>query len=167
LINSDSEFTLIVHKFILKASRFRQLIAIMEMWVASLWIRLQGCSEMKKLDFDKTLLEAVDGALLTFGESPKKAIYYHLDKSFKLQRKDIPEDIDKFSHALNTFFGPGSEVIGKLIVKNLYSKLNLNLEEKARFEIVDYISIAREIAKREQQRMKVAKRKRRNPLERK
>jgi len=123
---------------------------------------------MKRVDFDKTLLEAVDHALLAFGESPRKAIYYHLDKSFKLQREDIPEDTDKFSHALNTIFGPGAEVIKKLIVKNLYSKLNLNFEEKGCFEIVDYISLAREIAKREQQRLKVTNRKRkrgRNPHE--
>jgi len=103
---------------------------------------------MKKLDFDKTLLEAVDCALLALGESPRKAIYYHLNKSFKLQKEDIPEDTDKFSHALNTIFGPGAEVIEKLIVKNLYRKLNLNFEDKAGFEIDDYISLAREVAKR-------------------
>jgi hypothetical protein len=123
---------------------------------------------MKKLDFDKTLLEAVDRALLTFGESPREAIYYHLNKSFRLQRENIPEDADKFSQALNTIFGPGATVIKKLIVKNLYSKLNMNFEEKPSFEIVDCISLAREIARREQQRLRVVNRKRRrSPIERK
>jgi hypothetical protein len=124
---------------------------------------------MKKLDFDKTLLEAVDRALLAFGESPKEAIYYHLNKSFKLQREDIPEGTNQFSQALNTIFGPGAEVIEKLIVKNLYCKLNLSFEEKTNFEFVDYLSLAREIARREKQRLKVAnsKRTRRSSLERK
>jgi len=116
---------------------------------------------MKKLDFDKTLLEAVDHALLALGESPRKAIYYHLDKRFKLPREDIPEDTEKFTQALSTIFGPGADVIAKLVVKNLYSKLNMNFEDKTGFEIVDYISLAREIAKREQQRLSVSKRKRR------
>jgi len=107
---------------------------------------------MKKLDFDQTLLEAVDCALLAFGEEPRKIIYYRLNNSFKLQKEDIPEDTDKFSDALNTIFGLGAEVIEKLIVRNLYSKLNLNFEGKASFEIDDYISLAREVAKREQQR---------------
>jgi len=122
---------------------------------------------MKKLDFDKTLLEAVDCALLSLGETPRKAIYYHLNKSFKLQRKEIPEDADEFSQALNTIFGPGAEVIEKIIVKNLYSKLNLSFEEKTRLGFVDYISLAREIAKREQQRSRAekGKRRRRSPLE--
>jgi len=122
---------------------------------------------MKKLDFDKTLLEAVDHALLAFGESPRKAIYYHLNKSFRLNREDIAEDASELSNALNTIFGPGAEVIEKLILKNLYNKLNLNLEEKTCHEFVDYISLAREIAKREQQRLRTRKetRKRRSPLE--
>jgi len=110
---------------------------------------------MKKMDFDKTLLEAVDHALLSFGESPRKAIYYHLNKNFKLQREDIPEEADKFCSALNRLFGPGAEVIEKLIVKDLYQRLNLSYEEKASFEVADYIGLAREIAKREQQRMHV------------
>jgi len=122
------EFALIIHKVILKVTRFRQF-------------------RDEKMDFDKTLLEAVDCALLALGESPRKAIYYHLNKSFKLQKEDIPEDTDKFSDALNTIFGPGAEVIEKLIVKNLYNKLNLNFDEKANFEIDDYISLAREVAK--------------------
>jgi hypothetical protein len=121
---------------------------------------------MKRMDFNKTLLEAVDHALLSFGESPRKAIYYHLNKNFKLQREDIPEDAVRFSEALNAFFGSGADVIEKLIVRNLYNKLNLTLEEKNCLEIVDYISLARGIAKREQ-RLKARKlRKRRNPIER-
>jgi len=104
------------------------------------------------MDFDETLLEAVDCALLAFGEEPRKIIYYRLNKNFQLQKEDIPEDTDKFSDALNTIFGPGAEVIEKLIIRNLYSKLNLNFEEKASFEIDDYINLAREVAKREQQR---------------
>jgi len=122
---------------------------------------------MKKMDFEKTLLKAVDHALLSLGESPRRAIYYHLDKSFKLQREEIPEDTDEFSQALNSIFGPGAEVIKRIIVKNLYSKLNLDFEERTRFEFVDYISLARELSKREQQRSKVgiSKRRRRSPIE--
>jgi len=115
---------------------------------------------MKKLDFDKTLLEAVDRALIAFGESPRRAIYYRLNRSFKLQREDIAEDTDEFSNALNTIFGPGAEIIEKLIVKNLYDKLKLSFEERTCFEFVDYISLARENAKREQQCLKVRKRRR-------
>ena len=116
---------------------------------------------MKRMDFDRKLLQAVDQALLSFGDSPRKAIYYHLNKNFKLQRKDIPEEADKFSSALNAFFGTGAEVIEKLIVKDLYQRLNLSFEEKTSFEIADYINLAREVAKREQQRSQIVRRKKR------
>lgn len=150
-MNSELESTFIVHKVILKASRFRHWIAIMKTMCSCPCLDSPSrLLEMKKLDFDKTLLEAVDHALLAFGESPREAIYYHLNESFKLQREDIPEDTDRFSHALNTIFGPGAEVIEKLIIKNLYNRLNLNFEEKSSFEIADYIKQARELAKPEQ-----------------
>jgi len=116
---------------------------------------------MKRLDFEKTLLEAVDHALLSLGESPRQAIYYHLNRSFRLQREEIPEDTNEFSQALNTIFGPGAEVIEKIIVRNLYSKLDLNFEEKTCFQFVDYVSMARSLMKREQQRLNAGKRKRR------
>jgi len=113
---------------------------------------------MKRLDFEKTLLEAVDHALLSLGKSPRQAVYYHLNKSFKLQREEIPEDTNEFSQALNTIFGPGAEVIEKIIVKNLFNKLNLNFEEKTCFQFVDYVSMAKELVKREQQRLNARQR---------
>ncbi len=112
---------------------------------------------MKRMNFDKTLLEAVDHALLSFGESPSKAIYYHLDKRFKIQKEDIPEEADKFASALTAIFGSGATVIERLIIKDLYQRLNLNFEEKSSFEIADYISLAREVAKRDKQQELVRK----------
>jgi len=109
---------------------------------------------MKKLDFEKTLLEAVDYALLTIGETPRKAIYYHLEKGFKLQRDDIPDEADEFSQALSNIFGTGAKLIERLILKDLYSRLDLNFEEKTRFEFVDYVSLAREVAERKKKRTK-------------
>jgi hypothetical protein len=105
---------------------------------------------MKKLDFDRTLLDAVDCALLSFGESPRKAIYYHLTKGFRIQKEDIPEDAQEFSQALSYIFGPGAEVIEKLIVKKLYSELNLNFEEKAHFKFLDFVNLAKDHTKQKQ-----------------
>lgn len=119
---------------------------------------------MKRLDFNQTLLEAVDHALLSLGESPRQAVYYHLNKSFKLQREEIPDVTNEFSQALNTIFGPGAEVIEKIIVRNLYSRLNLNFEEKRCFEFVECVTLARKSVKQEQQHLRIekAKRRRRN-----
>lgn len=99
---------------------------------------------MAKSDFEETLLRAVNEGLLALGETPRKAIYYHLKRKFQLERENIPEDPEEFALALSSIFGPGAEIIEELIVKELYGKLNLNFEEKKGFEFVDYVRQSQE-----------------------
>jgi len=99
---------------------------------------------MAKLDFEKKLLIAVDFGLLALGENNRTAIYYHLRKSFRLEREKIPNDPEKFSQALNSIFGPGAEVIEKFVIEDLYSKLGLNFEEETSFKFIDYVRRAQE-----------------------
>ncbi len=99
---------------------------------------------MAKSDFEKKLLIAVDYGLLALGENNKTAIYYHLKKSFRLEREKIPNDPEKFSQALHNIFGPGAEVIEKFVIKDLYSRLGLNLEVETSSEFVDYVRRAQE-----------------------
>ncbi|MFQ6065637.1 MAG: hypothetical protein ACE5L6_09240 [Candidatus Bathyarchaeia archaeon] len=95
--------------------------------------------ETAKPNFKKSLLRAVEEGLLTLGESPRKVIYYYLKTKFQLKREDIPEKAEQFDKALNSIFGPGAEVIERYIVKDLYQRLKLNLEEKKDFKFVDYV----------------------------
>ena len=100
---------------------------------------------MGNLNFEKSLLEAVDHGLLSLGENPRKAIYFHLGKSFQLQRESIPKETDEFSQALNTIFGPGAEIIEKYILKELYQRLELNFEEKKGCTFADYVREAKKL----------------------
>jgi len=104
------------------------------------------------VNFEKTLLRAVDDGLLLLGETPRKAIYYHLDEKFQLERENIPEEIEKFARALNAIFGSGADVIEKFIVKELYRGLNFNFEEKMNFEFADYVRKAEQTASDVKQR---------------
>lgn len=97
-----------------------------------------------KLDFERTLLRAVDYGLLALGETPKKAIYYHLKRKFQLEKENIPEAPEEFARALNSIFGPGAEIIEELIVKDLYGRLELDFEEKMDFEFASYVRQAQE-----------------------
>lgn len=96
------------------------------------------------MDFEETLLRAVDYGLLALGETPKKAIYYHLKRRFQLEREDIPEEPEEFARALNSIFGPGAEIVEEFIVKDLYGRLELNFEENRGFEFADYVKQAHE-----------------------
>lgn len=107
-----------------------------------------GGSYMGNLNFEKNLLDAVDDGLLSLGENPRKAIYFHLKKSFQIQRESIPEETDEFSQALNTIFGPGAKIIEKYILKELYQRLELNFEEKKGCTFADYVTEAKKLAGR-------------------
>lgn len=85
------------------------------------------------------MLRAVDDGLLLLGETPRKAIYYHLNEKFQLERKNIPEEIEEFAQALNAIFGSGAELIEKFIVKELYRRLKFNFEEKTNSEFANYV----------------------------
>ena len=86
---------------------------------------------MTSKDFHKTFLEALEEGLSSLGESPKQAILFHLENSFKIKREEIPRNLTEFKKALEKIFGPGTPYLEKLILKKLYDKLNLewgNLE---------------------------------------
>ena len=100
---------------------------------------VKGSPKVNGVNFEKTLLRAVDDGLLLLGETPRKAIYYHLNEKFQLKRESILEKIEEFAQALNAIFGSGAEHIEKFIVKELYHGLRFRYEEKMSFEFADYV----------------------------
>lgn len=84
---------------------------------------------MSQDNFTKVLLAAIDQGLSSLGDSPKQAIFYHLESSFQLKREEIPQNLTEFKQALGRIFGPGAPYLEKLILKSLYEKLGLNFED--------------------------------------
>ncbi len=78
---------------------------------------------MHRSDFETLLLEAVDEALSSLGDSGKQAVYFHLEKSFNIGKRDIPQKIEKFADAIEKTFGLGSKFLEILIMKHLYEKV--------------------------------------------
>lgn len=72
--------------------------------------------------FDALLQESVDEAFSTLGESVKKSIYFHLENSFLIHKRDIPCRIEDFADALERIFGSGAKPLELLIMKNLHIK---------------------------------------------
>jgi hypothetical protein len=73
--------------------------------------------------FYDTLLEAIDEAFSSLGESPKTAIYFHLENSMGIQKREIPFRMDDFQNALEKIFGSGARLLEILFVKNLHEKI--------------------------------------------
>jgi hypothetical protein len=94
---------------------------------------------MPQNSFRKILLEAVDESLSSLGDSPKQAILFHLERSFKIKKERIPENITEFTKALEKMFGPGALYLEKLIVKRLHEKLGLESKEPERWNFLQYV----------------------------
>jgi len=92
---------------------------------------------------ERELLEAVEEGLSSLGDSPKQAILFFLESSFKIERDNIPANLTEFSEALEKIFGPGASHIEKLIVRCLYRKLGLKFEEANSWSFLDYVDVAK------------------------
>jgi len=100
----------------------------------------------KEKAFEKLLLEAIDNALTSLGESARQAIYFHLENRFKIARKDIPHRLGDFEIGLEKIFGLGAQFIKILIMKDLYGKIGHPLEwkEGQNLMFTDYVEAARQ-----------------------
>ncbi|MEM4703677.1 MAG: hypothetical protein QXJ02_01210 [Candidatus Bathyarchaeia archaeon] len=104
---------------------------------------------MTKLDFEKMILQAIDEGLSTLGDSSKEAIYFYLDKNFKLKKEQIPNKIEDFEVALKNIFGAGANYLEILIMKQLYEKFNGNLPLKKpdKLAFSDYVAAVKQAVK--------------------
>jgi hypothetical protein len=95
-------------------------------------------------EFEKLFIEAVDEGLETLGESGKHMIFFHLDKRYSVKRHEIPKKPEAFARGLEKIFGAGASVLEKLIVRSLYSKLGLKLEDLGSRPFADHVNCVRE-----------------------
>ena len=71
---------------------------------------------------DKTIFEAVDDSLTSFGESVKQVVYYQLENSYHVKKQDIPRRIEEFVTAVEGIFGVGARLIEMKILETLYAR---------------------------------------------
>ncbi len=102
--------------------------------------------DVKSKSFDELLLVSIDEALLSLGESAKQSIYFHIENNFKVERKEIPENLPLFQAGLEKIFGVGARFIEILIMKNLYDKVGRQfaMEKNERLEFIKYVDAAKQ-----------------------
>ena len=80
-------------------------------------------SASRKGNFEKLLIEAVDNAFSSLGDSCKQAIYFHLKDCYNVSKHEIPYRIEDFADALEKIFGPGAKLIEIEIMRALFTKV--------------------------------------------
>jgi len=91
-------------------------------------------------DFNKLMLSAVEEGLSSLGDSPKQAIFFHLETSFRIKKEHIPTNLTEFAEALERIFGPGAPYLEKLITKRLCEKLGLPFEEAETWDFLECVN---------------------------
>ena len=100
--------------------------------------RLHALEMMGRLD--DLLADVVDETLMEiFREEGTKAIYNYLEANSHITREKIAEKPEVFSEGLERLMVSAAQVIEKMIIKNLYSRLGLRFREKIGYEFSDYI----------------------------
>ena len=90
--------------------------------------------------FDDLLLETIDDVLKRiFGGEPAEIIFRHMEKRHSLKRVEILERANDFDDSLQEILGSSTDLIENLILKSLYSKLELKFEAREGYEFSDYI----------------------------
>jgi hypothetical protein len=107
-----------------------------------------ACEEtlMHNPGFEECLLEAVDEELSSLGEAVKRIIYFHLKRTFKITKEEIPHRIAEFSDAIEKILGDGAKFLEIQIMRRLYEKLGkdtLYVTDKDILVFTEYVEAAR------------------------
>jgi hypothetical protein len=100
--------------------------------------------------FNGALLDATEGGLSSLGDSPREAISYHLETSFRLKKENILLNFE-LRQALEGIFGPGPLYLEKLIARCLYEGLGPCFEEPEHVDFVVCVNDAKRRVTREEE----------------
>jgi hypothetical protein len=90
-------------------------------------------------EFDEALLEAIDFAFRSLSPSIRIALYFHLEKTFRLTRRRIPRRIQEFDEALRFIFKDGALFLEKMILERLCKRLNVGFDRCGGLDFVESI----------------------------
>ncbi len=107
---------------------------------------------MRQNGLRQILLQAVDEGLSSLGDSPKQAIFFHLEESFGIKKSNIPSNLTEFAAALEEIFGWGASYLEHLIIRRFYDKLGLRFEEVEDWNLLEYVNSVSEQRLRSQER---------------
>lgn len=103
----------------------------------------------KGKEFDRVFLDVVDEVFWqVFGETVSDTILLHLERHNGLSREEIPHNVEEFSSGLSELLGSGAHILERLVIKLLYSRFQLEYEEKEGYGFSDYVKELRKGLKR-------------------
>jgi hypothetical protein len=94
---------------------------------------------MKNQRFNEALLNAVDFAFHSLGQSCKQSLYFHLKATFHIERAEISDRVEEFDRALRLIFKDGAVFLERLILKKLCEDLRVRFERESGSDFVEAV----------------------------
>jgi hypothetical protein len=82
---------------------------------------------------DEVVIAVIEKGLSSLGESPKKAIWFCLEKDLNLDKQNVPQNIEAFQQALQRFFGLGYNFLETLFLRYLSEATGEDLSSSRSF----------------------------------
>ena len=100
----------------------------------------QVSNKVAKSVDDELVLSVIDQGLGALGESPRRALWYCLEKDFNLCRETMPKNIASLEEALQKFFGLGYCFLESLFKKYMSEATGEVISANQTFaEFVEYL----------------------------
>jgi hypothetical protein len=96
--------------------------AAMETSAGSHGVFLEAFPQSKG-SYQELVLDAVDETFSTLGRTAKQVIYFHLEKTFKICKQEIPYKTEEFTKSIEEMIGPGAKLLEIEIIEKLYKKM--------------------------------------------
>jgi hypothetical protein len=94
----------------------------------------------KDREFHALLVTSVEDVIReVLGESPLRAVFSTLQRSFHIKREEIPERLEDFQNALAELFGAGAPVITRAIVRRLCARLGIPYHQRSYGGLKTYV----------------------------
>lgn len=73
--------------------------------------------------FDTVIMDAIEDSLSSFKSFDKQEVYFHLETTFNINKKEVPRRMEDFVNALEKIFGVGARLIEIRIIKSIHKRV--------------------------------------------
>ena len=83
----------------------------------------KATQKITEQNFNRLFIEVIDETFSSLGESAKTAIYFHLERKFKIKKDEIPNTVANFAQAMDILFGISSKPLELMFMQRLNEKV--------------------------------------------
>lgn len=106
---------------------------------------------LQEKNYETALTEAIDAAFAPLGSTITQLVYTYIEKTFKINKQEIPDRTKEFAEAIEQIFGEGAKLIEIRIIKELHKEIQdfVHIPRKRNLEFAEYLTDLRAFLRRQ------------------